>query len=106
MERAEGRNFALAANYVQRIREKLLTFAEPRCVETAFPTPTARWRGNSGRMCIEPRGSAEAGPTIGLLNVSLRQLSSRLEEDLFRKFKEVYIGEAGMLNFSASLPGG
>ncbi|KXA96476.1 hypothetical protein AKJ39_04575 [candidate division MSBL1 archaeon SCGC-AAA259J03] len=42
----------------------------------------------------------------GLLNVSLCQLISRLDEGLFREFKEVYIDEAGTLNFSVSLPGG
>ncbi|KXA90253.1 hypothetical protein AKJ57_04305 [candidate division MSBL1 archaeon SCGC-AAA259A05] len=108
VERAEGRDFMMAANYIRRVREKLLTFAKAALEEEEDYVPYTNnkeereFRENAYRT----KRIGGSWSEHGLRNVSLCQLISRLDERLFKKLKEVYLGEIGTLNFSVNPAGG
>ncbi|KXA89924.1 hypothetical protein AKJ62_02055 [candidate division MSBL1 archaeon SCGC-AAA259D14] len=106
VERAEGRDFELAANYIRRVREKLLTFAEAALRGDYVPYTNNKVEREFRENVYRTKRIGGSWSDDGLLNVSLCQLISRLDEGLFREFKEVYVDEAGTLNFNVSLPGG
>ncbi len=98
----------MAANYIRRVREKLLTFAKAALDEEEDYVPYTNnkeereFRENAYRT----KRIGGSWSEHGLRNVSLCQLISRLDKGLFKKLKEVYIGEAGTLSFGVSLTGG
>ncbi|MGC8817526.1 MAG: ISH6 family transposase [Candidatus Hadarchaeum sp.] len=104
-ERAEARGYSSAAGYVRRVRESLLTFAEAALRGDRVPYTNNReereFRENAYR--TKRIGARWSGD--GLLQVSLCQLLSRLEEGVLNKVKEVYLGERGVLSYNVGLAG-
>ncbi|KXA93121.1 hypothetical protein AKJ64_01425 [candidate division MSBL1 archaeon SCGC-AAA259E17] len=91
VERAEGRDFELAANYIRRVREKLLTFAEAALHGDYVPYTNNKVEREFRENVYRTKRIGGSWSDDGLLNVSLCQFISRLDEGLFREFKEVYI---------------
>ncbi|KXA89176.1 hypothetical protein AKJ61_03425 [candidate division MSBL1 archaeon SCGC-AAA259B11] len=106
VERAEGRDFTMAANYIRKVREKLLTFAKAALKDEYVPYTNNKEEREFRENAYRTKRIGGSWSEDGLHNVSLCQLISRLDEKLFKKIKEVYLGETGTLNYSVSLAGG
>ncbi len=106
VERAEGRDFTMAANYVRKVKEKLLTFARAALEDEYVPYTNNKEEREFRENAYRTKRIGGSWSEHGLHNVSLCQLVSRLDEKLFKKIKEVYLGETGTLNYSVSLAGG
>lgn len=106
VERANGRDFTLAANYIRRVKEKLLTFAKAALREEYVPYTNNKEEREFRENAYRTKRIGASWSEHGLNNVSLCQFISRLDEKLFKKLKEVYLGKTGTLNYSVSLVGG
>ncbi|KXA98321.1 hypothetical protein AKJ40_04830 [candidate division MSBL1 archaeon SCGC-AAA259M10] len=105
-ERAEERGFESAADYVRRNGEKFVTFAKAALEGEYVPHTNNKEEREMRELAYRAKKIGGSWSKDGLRNVSLCQTISRLDKSLFGKFKEVYLGEAGTLNYSVSPTGG
>jgi hypothetical protein len=105
-ERARGKGFTSTAGYIRRVRESLLTFAEAALRGDRVPYTNNREEREFRENAYNTKRIGARWSEHGPLQVSLCQFFSRLKEGIFKKVKEVYLGERGVLSYNVGLAGG
>ncbi|KXB03847.1 hypothetical protein AKJ45_00300 [candidate division MSBL1 archaeon SCGC-AAA261F19] len=106
VERAESRDFTMTAKYVRKNREKFLISAKAALREDYMPYTNNKEEREMREIACKAKGIGGSWSEHGLRNVGLCQLVFRLDEKLFKKIKEVYLGKVGTLSCSVNLMGG